>query len=268
MLKIEKIEAHSLTKAKTNSALQMQQASIAGQMATPGSALSPFIKAPNSTGVIQTGPARARHSPDQPTLTSQAREQQQQQDRQSSHLEEGDQQQIQGPVYMGGSSNHIIDEKKEEVVNELAVTDDAGLTPLKNHDSGYIRAVEIDYKGVPLAKRENKQFGSEIDDFGIGSVDLGSACASPLLPDQKSDLKKALPMANQKVEENQVRKKTRHKDTLKLTALDDSWRKVDTSPATINHTLTSPMKFTDVNKLNSDISEELLASAGSQPRHM
>ena len=67
------------------------------------------------------------------------------------------------------------------------------MTPMKNHDSGYIRGVEIDYKGVPIIKKEIKQFGSEIDDFGIGSVDLGSNATSPML---SPGIKKAPLMAN------------------------------------------------------------------------
>lgn len=42
--------------------------------------------------------------------------------------------------------------------------------------------VEIDYKGVPIVSSKNyKRFGSDIDDFGVGSIETGSACTSPLL---------------------------------------------------------------------------------------
>ena len=45
-----------------------------------------------------------------------------------------------------------------------------------------ICGVEIDYKGIPIVSQRNKGFGSEIDDFGMGSIENGSGNASPLLP--------------------------------------------------------------------------------------
>jgi len=123
--------------------------------------------------------------------------------------------------------------------------------------------------------RENKQFGSEIDDFGIGSVDLGSACASPLLPRRGESSIVANEILLAKRESGSfltqgtgyhIRKRPAHKDTLKLTALDESWRKQDTSSLT-NNANAVPTKVPDVGKLNSDISVELLASVCSNVKN-
>ena len=193
------------------------------------------------------------------------KDQQQHQDRLSSQVEDGDQQQISGSVYKLAKTDQL-DEKREMEINDQAATEEGGVLSPKPRDSGFIRGVEIDYKGVPYVKRENDQYGALMDDFGVGSVDNGSNCASPLLPGKRNNMNVARLMAQQREEVKNPRKPPRQTNTLTLTALDESWRKQDATPGSNNLTAgPTPIKHTEGKMLNSDISEELLASAGSQP---